>query len=77
MSKVEKIIEKFRNSDTGHRFEDCEKVIIHLGFELKRISGSHHQYKKGSLTYTIAKHKPVARGAIKSILVLWEQQNEK
>jgi predicted RNA binding protein YcfA (HicA-like mRNA interferase family) len=76
MDKVDKIINKFRNSDAGHRFEDCEKVILYLGYELKRVSGSHHQYQKAAHTYTIARHKPVARGAIKEILKLWEKHND-
>ena len=73
MSKVEKIINKFKQSNAGQKFEDCEKVLLHLGFELKWVAGSHHQYKKDNIRITIANHNPVAKDAIKDILDLWEQ----
>ena len=76
MNKIEKIIARFKQSNSGQRFEDCEKVLFYLGFELKRIKGSHHQYKKDNLTLTVANHKPVAKDAIKDILELWEAYNE-
>ena len=77
MNKIEKIITKFKQSSAGQRFEDCQRVLFYLGFELKRIKGSHYQYKKEKLTLTIANHKPVAKDAIKDILELWEAYNEK
>lgn len=76
MSKVDKIIEKFKRSNAGQKFEDCEKVLFALGFVLKRTNGSHHQYKNGSLLLTIANHKPVAKDAVNDILKLWEKHYE-
>lgn len=76
MANVDKIIKKFKQTNAGQKFEDCEKVLFALGFELKRVKGSHHQYRKDSLTLTIANHKPVAKGAVNDILKLWELYNE-
>ena len=76
MGNSEKIIKKFQHSNAGQRFEDCEKVLLALGFVLKRIKGSHHQYRKDSLTLTIANHKPVAKDAVNDILKLWEMYHE-
>lgn len=76
MNKVDKIIQKFKQTNAGQRFEDCEKVLFELGFELKRVKGSHHQYRKDNLTLTIANHKPVAKDAVNDILKLWEKYHE-
>ena len=76
MSKVDKIIDKFKRSNSGQKFEDCEKVLFTLGFILKRVNGSHHQYKKDNLLITIANHKPVAKDAVNDILKIWEKYNE-
>ena len=36
MSKIEKIIEKFNNSNAGQKYEDCEKVILYLGYTIRK-----------------------------------------
>jgi len=76
VGKIEKIIEKFKQTNAGCRFEDYEKVLFALGFELKRVKGSHHQYKKDNLLVTIANHKPVAKGVVNDVLKLWEMYHE-
>ncbi len=77
MSNVDKIIKKFKQSNAGQKFEDCEKILFALGFELKRVKGSHHQYRRDSIALTIANHKPVAKGAVNDILKLWEKYYDK
>lgn len=76
MSKVEKLIQKFKESDAGQKYEDCEKILLSLGYELKRIKGSHHQFFKDGLHVTIAKHKPVSKGAVKDVLNAWGKHYE-
>lgn len=77
MSSTDKIIEKFLKTDAGQKYEDCEKVLLYLGYVLKRIKGSHHQFVKNQEHVTIAKHKPVSKGAIKDVLTAWRNYHEK
>jgi len=70
VDKIYKIIEKMRNSLHGHKFEDCEKVLLYLGFKMKEAKGSHFKFIKTDLQrpIVIAKHRPLAPGAVKDVL---------
>lgn len=75
--KAEKIIAKMKSSNKGHRFEDCEKVLLSIGYNLDRIKGSHHTFVhvQSKQIITIAKHKPVSPNAIKDIIQAWEKHS--
>ena len=77
MSQVEKIIQKFKSSDAGHKYEDCEKVLVFLGYSLRNSKGSHRVFKKDESYIVIANHKPVSKGAVKDVLNAWEKCHEK
>lgn len=70
MSNVKKIIDKFRNSQFGHTFEDCKKVLEFIGFKETSSRGSHHKFTKQGLNrpFILAKHRPIDPAAINEIL---------
>ena len=76
MKKVEKIIEKMKQSQFGHTFADCKKVLEYCGFVEKSSRGSHHKFIKSGLLrpLIIAKHKPIDPAAIKEILNFTEEK---
>lgn len=77
MSNSNKIIQKFKSSNKSHKYEDCEKVLLSLGYVIKSIKGSHIKFaKKDKPILTIAKHKPMSPDAINDILKVWELENE-
>lgn len=76
MDNAEKIILKFKKSDAGQKYEDCEKVLIYLGYTHRNSKGSHRIFKKGEFYVVIANHKPVSKGAIKDVLNAWEKYHE-
>ena len=45
MASVEKIIQKMRVQPKGIRPEEADKVLRTFGYELRRIRGSHKQYR--------------------------------
>lgn len=76
MSTSSKIINKFKNSNKGHKFADCEKVLTSLGYEMKTGKGSHFKFiKKGRPMIMIAKHNPISPDAINDIIEVWEKEN--
>lgn len=77
MDRVEKIVEKFKKSDAGQKYEDCEKVLIYLGYALRNAKGSHRVFKKGENYIVIAEHRPVSKGAVKDVLNAWDKHYEK
>lgn len=76
MGKVEKIIDKFRRSLAGHSFNDCEKVLLSMGYKIRKSKGSHCQFSKDKNYITIANHKPVSKDAVKDVLKAWDEINE-
>ena len=76
MKKVEKVIEKMRQSPFGHTFADCKKVLEYCGFVEKSSKGSHHKFIKPGLLrpLIIARHKPIDPAAIKEILHFAEEK---
>jgi predicted RNA binding protein YcfA (HicA-like mRNA interferase family) len=73
MGKVEKIVENMKNSPYGHKFEDCQKVLVSLGFIMKEGKGSHFKFHHKTMYITIAKHRPVSPAAIKDVLSAYEK----
>jgi predicted RNA binding protein YcfA (HicA-like mRNA interferase family) len=69
MAGIEKLIEKMRNRPNGIRYEEAVKVLKHIGYELDRVRGSHHQFRnaKGNLT-TIKYANPLDAVYVKDIL---------
>jgi hypothetical protein len=46
MSSVEKQFAAIANNPLDVRFKTLERVAVACGFELKRVSGSHHIYQR-------------------------------
>jgi predicted RNA binding protein YcfA (HicA-like mRNA interferase family) len=51
VTKRDKLRRKLRNNPKGTKFSDLETLLLHFGFRLARIKGSHHffQYSEGEL----------------------------
>jgi predicted RNA binding protein YcfA (HicA-like mRNA interferase family) len=45
MSKRDKLRRKLRNNPRGARFSELETLLLHFGFILARVKGSHHVYE--------------------------------
>lgn len=53
MSRIEKLVEKFRTKPESVRFSDIEHILLHLGFEHILAKGSHVKFKHHSLRMDI------------------------
>lgn len=64
MSRLRKGYEKARRNRKGVRYEDLDAMLKSAGFEVRQPSGgsSHYFYKKGALTITIPKQRPLPGG---------------
>ena len=57
MTKAGKLFEKLKNNPAGATFSQIEKLLLGEDFILDRVAGSHHVFKKGSVTFVIPVHK--------------------
>lgn len=58
MSRREKLLAKIRNNPRGVSFDELAKLLEWHGFELKRVKGSHHAFRRGPYVIIVARHKP-------------------
>jgi predicted RNA binding protein YcfA (HicA-like mRNA interferase family) len=65
MSKREKLLESLKQSPNNVTFAQIRKLLEQEEFTLERITGSHHVFKKGSITFVV----PVHNNKVKSVYV--------
>ena len=74
MASVEKILEKMRRQPNGISYKEIDKVLIYLGYELKRGKGDHFNYrKKGKPIYTLVKQNPVKKYLVDEVLKIIDE----
>ena len=65
MAKREKLIEALTNHPNNVTFSDVQSLLELEGFNLDRITGSHHIFKKDNITFVI----PVHKNRVKSVYI--------
>ena len=65
MTKKIKQIYKIKSNPKSVKFNDLITLLEEYGFELKRVSGSHHIYNREEITFPI----PVHNNRVKEIYV--------
>jgi predicted RNA binding protein YcfA (HicA-like mRNA interferase family) len=65
MSKREKLLELLKNSPNNVTFGGIRKLLELEGFDLDRITGSHHIFKREEIVLVI----PVHNNRVKSVYV--------
>jgi predicted RNA binding protein YcfA (HicA-like mRNA interferase family) len=65
MSKKEKLLELLKNSPNNVTFGNIRKFLELEGFDLDRITGSHHIFKRDEIVLVI----PVHNNRVKSVYV--------
>lgn len=65
MTKREKLFDKISNNPKDVSFSDIRKLLEQEEFTLERVTGSHHVFKKDSVTFVI----PVHNNKVKTIYV--------
>lgn len=58
MSKKDKALDRIRNNPKNVRFEDLQKILENLGFELRHRSGSHVVFVRGKHVLIIPFRRP-------------------
>lgn len=58
MSKKDKALDRIRNNPKNVRFEDLQKILENLGFELPHRSGSHAVFARGKHVLIIPFRRP-------------------
>jgi predicted RNA binding protein YcfA (HicA-like mRNA interferase family) len=60
-----KLLERLKNNPKGATFDDIRTLLSQEGFQLDRVTGSHHIFKRSGTTFVI----PVHNNRVKSVYV--------
>lgn len=63
--RKQKLLARLTNNPKGARFEDLRTLLLYEGFQLERVTGSHHIFSTRDVTVAI----PVHSNRVKSIYV--------
>lgn len=72
--RIDKLVEKVRESIKNVRFDDLKKILEAIDYEcIKRNTGSHHTFrKKGCLPIVIPKANPVNPAYVRIVLETYD-----
>lgn len=63
--RARKLLERLKNNPTNVTFGDIRTLLLRSGFDLDRVTGSHHVFKKSGTIFVI----PVHANRVKSVYV--------
>jgi predicted RNA binding protein YcfA (HicA-like mRNA interferase family) len=73
-----KLIERLRNNPKGATFDDIRRLLLQEGFDLDRVAGSHHIFKRLGVTFVIPVHNNRVKSVyVKRVFELIEEAKEK
>ena len=76
--KKQKLLRRLKNAPSGATFNDIRSLLLEEGFRLDRVTGSHHIFKKGDLTFVIPVHANRVKSVyVKRVIKLVEETKEK
>ena len=58
MSNRDVLLSRIRNRHSNVRFDELTKLLGWYGFELRRVKGSHHVYRRGPYTVVVPRRTP-------------------
>lgn len=63
--RKQKLLDRLTNNPKAATFDDLRTLLFYEGFELERVTGSHHVFKKAGVRFVI----PVHANRVKSVYV--------
>jgi len=71
--RVQRHLDRVLATRKNCSFEDIEALLLAVGFVVRKTSGSHVIFKKGTLTISVPRRKPVKETYVEQVLDLVEQ----
>jgi len=73
-----KLLERLTNNPKGATFDDVRRVLLHHGFKLERVTGSHHIFSRPDATFAIPVHANRVKFVyVRQVIKLLEQSKGK
>jgi predicted RNA binding protein YcfA (HicA-like mRNA interferase family) len=73
-----KLLDRLTNNPNGATFDDVRTLLSHEGFQLDRVTGSHHIFKKSGVIFVIPVHANRVKSVyVKRVIALIEQAKGK
>jgi len=77
MNKREKLFKRLKNNSNNATFLDIQTLLKQEGFELDRVTGSHHVFIKGDITFVVPVHGSKVKAVyVRRVIELIEQSKD-
>ncbi len=71
--RIQRLQEQVERNRKNCSYDDLEALLVAVGFTVRRASGSHRIFKKGSVTISVPERRPVREVYVEHALNLVEQ----
>ncbi len=68
--RTERLYEQVVKTRKNCRFEDIERLLLALGFVVRKSGGSHVIFKRGDKTISVPNHRPVKEHYVEEVIRL-------
>jgi predicted RNA binding protein YcfA (HicA-like mRNA interferase family) len=76
--RKDKLLTRLKNNPSGATFDDIRRLLLHEGFRIDRITGSHHIFRKSDVIFVIPVHANRVKSVyVKRVIKLVEETKEK
>ena len=76
--RKQKLLTRLKNTPSGATFDDIRSLLVQEGFQLDRVTGSHHIFRKAGITFVIPVHANRVKSVyVKRVIKLVEETKEK
>ena len=77
MSKRDKLLQKLKQSLNNVTFDQVRKLLEAEAFQLERITGSHHVFRKGEIIFVLPVHKNRVKAVyVKRVIEIIEENEQ-
>jgi len=77
MNKREKLFKRLKNNPNNATFLDIQTLLKQEGFDLDRVTGSHHVFIKGDITFVVPVHENKVKAVyVRRVIELIEQSKD-
>jgi len=77
MNKREKLFKRLKNNSNNATFLDIQTLLKQEGFDLDRVTGSHHVFIKGDITFVVPVHENKVKAVyVRRVIELIEQSKD-
>jgi predicted RNA binding protein YcfA (HicA-like mRNA interferase family) len=71
--RIQRLYDQVLRTRKNCSFEDIERLLLALGFDERKASGSHRIFKRGRIVISIPQRRPVKENYVEHVLAIVDE----